>query len=87
MLGDNEKVTNVVTGEALLSLINENAVVSNESLASRLRFFLRTEKDAQKRRAILNALQTVNVLSEHLESCANFKNAYAHIFPPSGTIH
>ncbi|MCS3401392.1 hypothetical protein C7434_3778 [Pantoea sp. PNA 14-12] len=87
MLGDNEKVTNVVTGEALLSLIKENAVVSNESLASRLQFFLRTEKDAQKRRAILNALQAISVLSEHPESCANLKKSVAHIFPPSGSIH
>ncbi len=46
MLRDIEKVTNTVTGEALMSLIREDAPVSNESLATRLQHFLQAEEDA-----------------------------------------
>ena len=68
MLRDNEKVTDVITGEALLSLLREGASVSTESLAARLQQFLRCEEDADRCHSILTALRMISPLSLHHES-------------------
>ncbi|OWY74542.1 hypothetical protein CDN97_22820 [Pantoea sp. AMG 501] len=67
MFRDREKLTNIITGEALLSLLAEGAPVSSESLAERLRHFLGAEEDAHRRKSILAALTLVNILSVHHE--------------------
>lgn len=67
MFRDSEKLTNVITGEALLSLLVEGAPVSSESLAERLRHFLGAEEYAHRRKSILAALTLVNILSAHHE--------------------
>ena len=67
MFRDSEKLTNIITGEALLSLLAEGAPVSSESLAERLRHFLGAEEDAHRRKSILAALTLVKILSVHHE--------------------
>jgi len=68
VLRDNEKVTDIITGEALLSLLREKASVSTESLAARLQQFLRLEEDADRCQSILAALRMISTLSVHHES-------------------
>lgn len=74
MLRYGEKVTNIITGEALLSLQMEGAPVSSESLTARLWEFFRSEENADRRRLILAALKMISVLSGHFESPGSHGN-------------
>ncbi|MBS0883761.1 hypothetical protein JK231_24555 [Pantoea sp. JGM49] len=67
MLRSNEKVIDIAIGEALLSLLKENADVNNKTLSSRLSLFLQAEEDANKRKAILDALIILSSWSDEHE--------------------
>lgn len=87
MLRDIEKVTNTVTGEALLSLIREDATVSNESLATRLQHFLQTEEDAYRRQAILVAVSMLNTFTGNNDSPDNINQSKKKVFFLLATKH
>ena len=87
MLRDIERVTNTVTGEALLSLIREDAPVSNESLATRLQHFLQAEEDAHRRQAILAAVSMLNTFTGNHDSPDNITQSKKKVFFLSATKH
>lgn len=90
MLRHNAKWIDIITGEALLSLLREGAPVSNESLAARLQLFLCNEEDAHRKQAILDALRTLSTLSGYHHSSdkhADITNKQELIFHFSGMRH
>ncbi|MCU7369300.1 hypothetical protein N5E15_22270 [Pantoea stewartii] len=87
MLIDIEKFTNTVTGEALLSLIREDATVSNESLATRLQHYLQTEDDAHRRQALLAAVSMLNTFTGNHDLPDNITQSKKKVFFLSATKH
>lgn len=54
-----EKLTDYVTGEAVASLLKQNAPVSGASLANRLKAMAMTETDSERQQALKLALAEV----------------------------
>jgi len=57
------RLTTIITGEALMSLLREDACVSTETLKDRLQQFLRFERESGRCETLVNALSLISALS------------------------
>lgn len=72
MFKSEEEIINVVIGEALLSLLDDDAEVSSETLSARLKQMLRTETCDARRQAIKDAiLETGGYLNSAVNGALN----------------
>ncbi|WP_210446448.1 hypothetical protein [Pantoea ananatis] len=76
-----EEMINIVIGEALLSLLDDEAEVSNETLSARLKKMLKTETCNDRRQAIKDAIRETG---GYLNSAVNAEFNAARGKPANG---
>ncbi|MCU7367623.1 hypothetical protein N5E15_13580 [Pantoea stewartii] len=81
MFRSEDEMLNIVIGEALLSLLDDDAVVSKETLSARLKQMLRTETCDDRRKALKDAIRETR---GYLNSAVNLELNAARGNPANG---
>lgn len=81
MFRSEEEEINIVIGEALLSLLDDDAEVSNETLSARLKRMLKTETCNVRSQAIKDAIRETG---GYLNSAVNGEFSAARVNPVNG---
>jgi len=81
MFRSEEEKINIVIGEALLSLLDDDAEVSNETLSARLKRMLKIETCDARRQAMIDAIRKTG---GYLNSAVNGEFSAARVNPLNG---
>lgn len=81
MFRSDEEMINIVIGEALLSLLDDDAEVCNETLSARLKRMLKSETCDKRRQAIKDAIRETG---GYLNSAVNAEFNIARVNPANG---